>query len=86
MIILSIHLPKTKIINYIGQNTLFYIGAHSMVLAYIKSFSEVSKNFAINHSFITSVIIFFALVPLTFLVNRYLPFLVGKFNQKTKYS
>ena len=70
-------LPESKILTFIGANTLFYMGIHKPVLLLFEAI--VGNQNKSNPIFIIvgSVVCVLALAPLAWIVNKYLPFVCG---------
>ncbi|MCQ2462537.1 MAG: acyltransferase family protein [Clostridia bacterium] len=70
-------LPKIKLIEYIGMNTLFYLGMHRQLIWIADSiFGEYKTNTV--YIAITSAVIYFGLVPFVALCSKYAPFVLGQ--------
>ena len=79
--LLVILLPKSKVLTFIGRNTLFYMGIHKPVLLIAESLFR-KQNDTLEFVLITSVVCFFGLIPVAWLFNRYLPYVCGKGTEK----
>ena len=70
-------LKPLKILDYIGKNTLFYMLIHLPLINLLQTLlGELSERSYMNY--VISVVIFFALVPVTKLAEKYAPFLLGR--------
>ena len=76
--LISRNIPENKIMAMVGRNTIVYLGLHKNIVNFIRSCSVESKAFMTGHPFILSVIIFVALIPVVYIFEKYLPFLLGK--------
>ena len=83
LIFIIMKMPVIKILKYIGQNTLLYVGVHLPILrifenAYPNIFSQY------KYSIPFSVVLFFGMALLCVLVNSIFPYICGKKNAKYK--
>ena len=73
-------LPQMKLVTFIGQNTLFYLGIHKPLLIVFESmFPKYTKNavFIIAATVVCTLV----LVPATLLAKRLFPFVLGQFTE-----
>lgn len=76
--LLAVNMPGNKIVSMVGRNTIVYLGLHKNMANFIYIYSERSKAIMTEHPFIVSVLIFAVLIPVTYVFEKYLPFLLGK--------
>lgn len=69
-------LPEIKIFSYVGKNTLFIVGTHKLIMQTIALFCPI-KVYSDFYQFILSIILYFALIPLIAIVNRFAPYIAG---------
>lgn len=74
-------LPQTKILTFVGQNTLFYMGIHKPLLLV---FETMFPKYTENPVFIiaATVVCFFALIPVTLVGKKLCPFVLGLSTEK----
>ncbi len=70
-------LPGSKVLTFIGRNTLLYMGIHKPVLLIAESLFR-KQNDTPEFILIASVVCFFGLIPVAWLFNRYMPYVCGK--------
>ncbi len=66
-----------KIINYIGKNTLLWLAVHIPIIRLVQYLFPIFKARE-RYALLLAIIIYFAIIPLSLIVNKFLPFLVGK--------
>ena len=75
-------LPDTKLLTFVGKNTLFFLGTHTVLLLIIKhlagSFAEHPLFFAVQ-----TVIAYFILIPVAFIATKLIPWANGTPLRKT---
>lgn len=74
---LFMRLPKIKLFDYAGKNSIIFFGFHIAVLRFLENFPYTSA-FAYSHALWTGLVVFLLLVPISMFVNRFCPFIVGK--------
>jgi hypothetical protein len=82
---LSNCLPSMRIFDFFGRNTIFLLGFHLVILGLIKGIQvfllhiplEITKDFLIV-DIVYVLFTFVLLSPLIYLVNKYMPFLLGR--------
>ena len=74
---LMMRLPKIKLLDYAGKNSIIFFGFH---IAFLRLFEalDVTEGFASTHALATAIIIFLLMVPVSMFVNRFCPFIVMK--------
>ncbi|HIZ81370.1 MAG TPA: acyltransferase family protein [Candidatus Mediterraneibacter pullistercoris] len=76
--LVSVHMPGSRLVAMVGRNTIVYLGLHKNLANYFFLYSERTNTFATEHPFIVSVLIFVVLMPVTYVFEKYFPFLLGK--------
>ncbi len=77
IMLIVMFLPKLRLITYIGQSTLFYMGIHIPIIRLIQSiFPDVFSEF--GWSMALAFFIYFALAPVTLLCSKLIPYACGK--------
>ena len=76
-VMLFVVLPKIWVIDFVGKNTLFYLGLHMFFVRLFEALPSVSP-IALDFPWLTAIVVFFLLIPITMLVNRWAPWIVAK--------
>ena len=76
-------IPKWKVLKLIGRNTIVYLSLQGQI---IKTFMyyEGLQPLIEEHPYIIAIMIFIGLIPIAYIVERWVPILLGK--KKRKYS
>lgn len=77
-VIISMMLPKLKIMKFIGRNTIVYLAFHAPCFRFMANYSDATAAFKANHPIILGTIVFFAMIPVCWVIERWLPFLIGR--------
>jgi len=81
-LLLFCYLPYYKMVAYIGKNTLLIMGFHLRAMTIIKAIQlfifHTTLEMTTPLSIVYAVVQIAMLVPLIWLINRYLPFIAGK--------
>lgn len=81
VLFVNLFLKKSHFLKTIGQNTVFYLGYHSMLILVMKHF--YIKLFNSNlYVLLIAIGMTIVLYPLSILVKKYCPILIGKINIK----
>lgn len=82
-ILLVMKLPYIKLLTYIGQNTIAYVGFHIPMIRFMERSHPIFKE---NHLYAIglAICVYFALIPFIVFINRFLPFIVGKKYRKNR--
>ncbi|HJK01569.1 MAG TPA: acyltransferase [Methanocorpusculum sp.] len=78
--------PHIKVLSFIGKNTLIYLGYHIPVMRFLENWS-VTAQFCTNHPLWEGAAVVLILIPISYLISRYVPILGGKLpsrSSKTK--
>lgn len=85
-------LPKLKLLIYVGKNSLIFLAFHQMILfpiiggltRHIDFFHSRSMSVLILQGITYVVISYIVLVPIIYIINNYMPFLLGRgFHRKS---
>lgn len=76
-LIVSMKLPKLRLLTYIGQNTLIYLCLHLYIVEAAKALIPWAFT-RLAHQIAFSVVLFFILLIPTVIINKLLPFMVNK--------
>lgn len=71
-------IPAVRLIVYAGQNTLVTLAVHIPLIRTFQHWSPQTAQFASDHWLVVGIVVFFACIPVSMLVNRYVPWLVGR--------
>ena len=74
--LISMKLPKLKLLTFVGMNTLFYLGIHKELILILEALFKPYRK-APLFIICGSVAIFLILVPITLLFRRFAPFVLG---------
>lgn len=77
---LMMKLPKIKLLDYAGKNSIIFFGFHIALIRFLENWS-ITAGFASAHVLATAVIVFVAMVPVSMFVNKFCPFIVMKKRQ-----
>lgn len=78
-----LRLPKIAVFDFIGKNTLLYLAIHAPIIRLFEKLCPL----ALDKAYISvpfAVFLYFAIMPLCLLFNRYFPFAVGKITPTVK--
>ncbi|MGN1442430.1 MAG: acyltransferase family protein [Acutalibacteraceae bacterium] len=72
-------LPSSGFLSFVGQNTLFYMGLHTVIKNYMINILRLffDRNSTVLFCFM-AVILYLILYPLAKITDRYFPFVIGK--------
>jgi len=71
-------ISASRLIVYAGQNTLVTLAVHIPLIRTFQHWSPHTAQLARDHWLLVGIVVFFACVPVSMLVNRYVPWLVGR--------
>ena len=74
--------PCLGVFKLIGRNTIVMLAFHAPIFRFLERASEVTARFIENEPIITGVLVFIALIPVCYLFERWLPFLIGRSRRK----
>ncbi len=78
---------KTNLWEFLGQNSLIILCLHTVFYYYVSDFFHYVLNIfpkiSLLFAFVETIITLIILVPIIYLINNYLPILVGKFKKET---
>lgn len=82
VVLISMTIKKSKILSYIGKNTVIILALHGKIILYLGSLIKILLNGQIYGSWFWSIILtvvsLIGSVPFIYIINRYLPFVLGK--------
>ena len=76
--ILSRIIPAFAVFRLIGRNTIVYLCTHELCIIAMTVLSPVTKAFVTHYPVLAALIIFIVLIPVAYVVERWLPFLIGR--------
>lgn len=81
--LLLMKIKKLKLLSFIGRNTLIILSIHMPIIILIRYYMP---EFKVNSwkSTIIATIVFICLLPITYLIEKFMPFLVGNFKKYNK--
>lgn len=77
-VIISRIVPCLGVLKLIGRNTIVVLPFHAPVFRVLGRISETSAVFLNEHPIITGVLVFIAMIPVCYIFERWLPFLLGR--------
>lgn len=82
LMILSVWMPKMKVLKFIGRNTIVYLAFHAPIFRFIEVVSEKSRHMFETHPTVVATLVFIFLIPVAFIFEKYLGFLLGRKRKK----
>jgi fucose 4-O-acetylase-like acetyltransferase len=82
LIFVFMKLPKLRILEFIGQNTVAYLCFHCLFLRLAEHISQNIADFVYKYPFTTGLIIIIIMLPIAWLFDKLLPEFVGKDRKK----
>lgn len=80
LILLCIKINKSKILSYIGKNTLIYLGLHKQLIIILNIINPmINENY--NYAILSGIFVFIIIYPISYIINKYIPFIIGNFNK-----
>lgn len=83
-IIISMYLPKLRIMKMIGRNTIVILAWHTPLMWTLGLLFEPLNAFRESHSFLYGVMIFILMIPFAWAVERFCPILIGRTKKKAE--
>lgn len=77
-LIISMNLPSLRLLNFIGRNTITYLALHAPCFRFMVVYSETTKAFKSEHPILLGTIVFFALIPVVWVIERFFPWIIGR--------
>lgn len=74
---------KSKILSFIGANSIIILSIHKPIIYILRYFIPSFKEVSLKSTFI-GVLMFICLLPITYLIEKFMPFLVGNFKKYDK--
>lgn len=75
---LSKNIGKSKILEFIGTNTLVILAFHRIIFRFFLYLSSPTKLFVESYPIITGILIMIMIYPIIIFINKYMPFVIGK--------
>lgn len=76
---------EIKILNYLGKDTLIIMGTHQILIEVIGVFTNCER-YNMSMSFFIFLIVMLLEIPIMYLINNHLSWILGKFNRKKYYN
>ena len=76
-------LCNSKFLSYFGKNSIIILGTHNIIIMILNEIIGLSL-FNYKDYIITFLIVILIEIPIIEIINRYLPFMIGKFKKKEK--
>lgn len=87
-IIISKWIPAFKLFKLIGRNTVVILAFHSPMFRTLEKWSDTTAQLMTEHPVLMATGVFVCLIPICWIVEKFLPFLLGrpygKFSKKTE--
>lgn len=77
-IIISKNIPALRIFKFIGRNTIAILAFHAPIFRFLGRFSPQTDAMLDMHPIITGTLVFIAMIPVCYIFERWLPFLIGR--------
>ena len=77
IIFLSMKLPKNRFLSFAGRCSLIWLALHKTILFGIRYIWPTTNKYYLA-SFKGMIVLFAIMIPLSFIINRYFPFFVGR--------
>ena len=82
MVLISMWIPKFKVLKFVGRNTIVCLAFHAPIYRFIEVVSERSKSIFERHPIIIGTAVFIALIPVEYIFEKYFGFLLGRKDKK----
>lgn len=80
--IVSRWIPSFGILKLIGRNTIIYLALHEQIYRTITFYNDTTNSLITNHPYLTATFVFIIIIPIAWIVEKWLPFLIGKKRRK----
>ena len=71
-----------KITKYVGQNSILWIAVQIPLIRYVQKTVPLFKERE-RYALLLAVIVYILIIPISLIINRFLPFVIGKKYKKT---
>lgn len=78
---ISSKFENISLLNYVGINSLIIMSTHQLILDTINRITGINSYGTLEGLFICTIILIIE-IPIIYIINRYLPFMIGKLNKK----
>lgn len=82
MVLISMWIPKFKVLKFVGRNTIVCLAFHAPIYRFLEVFSERTSEVLEKHPVIIGTAVFIVLIPVEYIFEKYLGFLLGRKNRK----
>ena len=84
LMLVSVWMPKFRILKFIGRNTIVYLAFHAPIFRFIEVVSDRSRQMFELHPTFVATFVFVALIPIAYVFEKYLGVLLGRKRKKLK--
>lgn len=81
-VIIARALPCLWVFKLVGRNTIVMLAFHAPIFRFLERISDTTATFIDVHPIITGTIVFVGLIPVCYIFERWLPFLIGRSRKK----
>ena len=81
--VLSRMIPPLAVFKLVGRNTIVYLCTHELGIIAMTVLSSATNHFVTSYPVLAALVIFIALLPVAYVVERWLPFLIGRKPRKS---
>ena len=81
-VVVSRAVPCLNVFKLIGRNTIVVLVFHAPVFRFPERISDATANFKAQYPILTGVLVFIAMIPVCYVFERCLPFLIGRSRRK----
>ena len=74
---------EIKSLRFLGINTLIIMSTQQLIINYINKFTGINY-YNTLYGIVVFLVVILIEIPIIYLINNYLPFIIGKFNRKEK--
>lgn len=77
LLLVVMKLPYSKLLTFIGQNTIVYVGFHLPLMHVLENaYPKLHGN--PDYALLLGIFVYIIMIPIAFIIDKYLPFIVGK--------
>lgn len=84
--LISMWMPKFKILKFIGRNTIVYLAFHAPAFRFLEEYSDKTNALITEHPLWVGTAVFILLIPVAWIFDRYLGVLLGRKKKKAERS
>ena len=83
-VIIARALPCFGVFKLIGRNTIVVLAFHAPVFRFLERISATTADFKASHPILTGILVFLLMIPVCYVFERWLPFLIGRSGKKAR--